>query len=1151
MLIPSFLTTAAEIPSLSSPATQSEALTEHQIAQGLSQTGTFLTSGANLSDATNAVAAELNQQANNRLSSLLNPLGTVNVSLNTDKTFSLKNSAFSLLAPLWQDTSWMLFNQTQLHHTDERRQLNTGFGLRYITDNALYGGNLFYDYDLSERHRRLGSGLEYGRDYLKLSANYYARLSEWRASTKVEDYDARPATGWDLRANAYLPSWPQLGGKVAFEQYYGDDVALFNRDNRLRNPYAMTAGLSYTPFPLMTVSAEQRLGKDNLKESRLGVQFTLGLGTPLHKQLSADSVAATRSLAGSRHDLVDRNNNIVLDYKKQQTITLSIASALFGMAGERKSMGVNVTAPHGLSHLEWSAAPLLAAGGQLIKGTTPYQHDIVLPAWNSAGTEANRYALSAVAVDTKGNRSAPQYSTVTVNQPLVNAANSLITPENSQLPADGVSQQILRIQLRNDDSQVVDQPASAITFTLDSTRPQSQTRFSPVKRIAEGDYHIVVTAGSEEEEITLHPLVAGITLQPANIQIVNHVVTGDISPKNTVMAADGKSRQPITLFLKDAQGRPASLRASDIALNVESTLGAPAAHVSHFRQQAAGQYELNVTASTTPETLTLTPSVGNTLLPAARVTLQKSAITGSFSPEATQLTADGVSNQELRLTLKDENQQPANVNAADIGLIIESTRPSPAIKVSGFRKVSAGLYAMNVTAGKVVETVTLKPTLTDNILPTAQVKVTYGEFNAQLTPLSAKLPADGKSVRTYELRLRNAELWPVDLPLNELALRAESSLPTRAATLSEFTKRAPGVYRFDVTAGLKPELLTLFVTANTKELDPVKLEIMPREPYVHYSSLTLSASELKADGKDAITLTLAINDVDNVPVDGIADQFKIEISTNHNKSNRLPEISSLQETSPGVYTATLTGTQPGSFTLMPVLIDGYPDQFWHLRQDITLTLAPEQAQFESLVLSSNEHSFSTSSGFPKTGFVGARFMMKLTDAAKPEHFVWRVDQNWLTVNNQGEIRFTAEPSSATKNVTLTATAPSGYQLTYRFTVDNWFVTAGYSNQMSYQDAVNYCSAKSAGYALVSLANTTTATQYAERGEWRVGYLFGEWGSMYDYENGWGTIGYWTSDKRTEESWGTTMFTVWASGPGETNDSPMDIGIQAVACHRAL
>ncbi|EDE2417199.1 adenylate cyclase, partial [Salmonella enterica subsp. enterica serovar Enteritidis] len=42
------------------------------------------------------------------------------------------------------------------------------------------------------------------------------------------------------------------------------------------------------------------------------------IGDSLRSQLDPDAVGALRSLAGSRYDLTDRNNDIILEYRKQE-----------------------------------------------------------------------------------------------------------------------------------------------------------------------------------------------------------------------------------------------------------------------------------------------------------------------------------------------------------------------------------------------------------------------------------------------------------------------------------------------------------------------------------------------------------------------------------------------------------------------------------------------------------------------------------------------------------------------------------------------------------------------------------------------------------------------------------------------------------------
>ena len=125
------------------------------------------------------------------------------------------------------------------------------------------GVNTFIDHDLSRSHTRIGVGAEYWRDYLKLSANGYIRASGWKKSPDIEDYQERPANGWDIRAEGYLPAWPQLGASLMYEQYYGDEVGLFGKDKRQKDPHAISAEVTYTPVPLLTLSAGRKQGKRN------------------------------------------------------------------------------------------------------------------------------------------------------------------------------------------------------------------------------------------------------------------------------------------------------------------------------------------------------------------------------------------------------------------------------------------------------------------------------------------------------------------------------------------------------------------------------------------------------------------------------------------------------------------------------------------------------------------------------------------------------------------------------------------------------------------------------------------------------------------------------------------------------------------------
>lgn len=96
----------------------------------------------------------------------------------------------------------------------------------------MYGVNTFFDNDITGKNRWVGMGVEAWTDYVKLSVNSYFGLTDCHQSRDFVDYYERPANGYDVHAEAYLPAYPQLGGKPMYEQYRGNDVALFGKNNR-------------------------------------------------------------------------------------------------------------------------------------------------------------------------------------------------------------------------------------------------------------------------------------------------------------------------------------------------------------------------------------------------------------------------------------------------------------------------------------------------------------------------------------------------------------------------------------------------------------------------------------------------------------------------------------------------------------------------------------------------------------------------------------------------------------------------------------------------------------------------------------------------------------------------------------------------------
>lgn len=142
---------------------------------------------------------------------------------------------------------------------------------------------------------------------------------------------------------------------------------MFGKDQCQHSPHAFTAGIEYTPVPLLTLSVAQRKGKSGENDTRLGVEIHYQLCMPWQQQINLNAVATMRSLLGSRYYLVERNKNIILEYRKKELIRLHTASQLTGYSGEKKSLEVSVTSNHALARIDWLDPALLAAGGKIVQ----------------------------------------------------------------------------------------------------------------------------------------------------------------------------------------------------------------------------------------------------------------------------------------------------------------------------------------------------------------------------------------------------------------------------------------------------------------------------------------------------------------------------------------------------------------------------------------------------------------------------------------------------------------------------------------------------------------------------------------------------------------------------------------------------------------
>lgn len=631
---------------------------EQQIASTSQQIGSLLAEDMNSEQAANMARGWASSQASGAMTDWLSRFGTARITLGVDEDFSLKNSQFDFLHPWYKTPDNLFFSQHTLHRTDERTQINNGLGWRHFTPTWMSGINFFFDHDLSRYHSRAGIGAEYWRDYLKLSSNGYLRLTNWRSAPELDnDYEARPANGWDVRAESWLPAWPHLGGKLVYEQYYGDEVALFDKDDRQSNPHAITAGLNYTPFPLMTFSAEQRQGKQGENDTRFAVDFTWQPGSAMQKQLDPNEVAARRSLAGSRYDLVDRNNNIVLEYRKKELVRLTLTDPVTGKSGEVKSLVSSLQTKYALKGYNVEATALEAAGGKVV--TTGKDILVTLPAYRFTSTPEtdNTWPIEVTAEDVKGNLSNREQSMVVVQAPTLSQKDSSVSLSTQTLNADSHSTATLTFIAH-------DAAGNPVVGLVLSTRHEGvqDITLSDWKDNGDGSYTQILTTGAMSGTLTLMPQLNGV--DAAKAPAVVNIISVSSSRTHSSIKIDKDrylSGNPIevTVELRDENDKPVKEQKQQLNTAVSIDNVKPGV-TTDWKETTDGVYKATYTAYTKGSGLT-----AKLLMQSWNEDLHTAGFIIDANPQSAKIATLSASNNGV---LANENAaNTVSVNVADEG----------------------------------------------------------------------------------------------------------------------------------------------------------------------------------------------------------------------------------------------------------------------------------------------------------------------------------------------------------------------------------------------------------------------------------------------------------------------------------------------------
>ncbi|NAQ90672.1 inverse autotransporter IatD [Escherichia coli] len=951
------------------PPANGENTLENQIASTSQRVGTLLSQDMNSEQASGMARGWASSEASGAMTDWLNNFGTAKISLGVDEDFSLKNSQFDFLHPWYDTPDYLLFSQHTLHRTDDRTQINTGLGWRHFTSSWMSGINLFFDHDLSRYHSRAGLGAEYWRDYLKLSSNAYIGLTGWRSAPELDnDFEARPANGWDLRAEGWLPAWPQLGGKLVYEQYYGDEVALFDKNDRQSNPHAITTGLNYTPFPLLTLSAEQRQGKQGENDTRFAVDLTWQPSSSIQKQLNPDEVAGRRSLAGSRYDLIDRNNNIVLEYRKKELIRLSLLDPVKGKSGEIKPLVSSLQTKYALKGYNIEAAALEAAGGKV--STSGKDITVTLPSYRFTNTPEtdNTWSIDVTAEDVKGNMSRHEQSMVVIQAPTLSQKDSLLSVNPLTVAADKKSTTTLTVTAHDSDGT----PVPGLALQTRSEGVQDIT-LSDWTDNGDGSYIQMLTAGTTSGSVTLTPQINGESAVKESI-VVN-IVPVVSSRDHSSITIDNVSYYAgddikVRVELKDDSNQPVAYQKEELVKAVTVENSKPGATIVWHEEQP-GVYAANYPAHKQGTALRAQLSLHNWNAPLQSHIYnieanQNKARVATLSATNNDVYADKKTFNTLTINVTDESDNPLinhQVTFKNEKGSAEFVEP-PQQNTDGY-----GVATINMVS-QVAEENTISATLPNGFSQRIIAKF----VSDSSTPKFKQLVADPDTIIAGNSQGSTLTATVTDFhnnPLKDMKVNfvapGGSQLDNTTATTDQ-----SGIVRVHLTsskAGSYSVDASLEVDKNIHQ--SLTITVVPNR---EQSVMTLNAGSGSAiaNNTNIVTLTASVKDVYGHPLPDEDVKFTLPASMT---GNFTLSSETARTDANGDAVATLRGTKAGEFTVTATLTRNNTVAY----QQVTFIGDTNSAQLQPLTASLNSIVAGNSTGSTLTATILDAYQNPLKD----------------------------------------------------------------------------------------------------------------------------------------------------------------------------
>ncbi|MEC9627741.1 Ig-like domain-containing protein, partial [Escherichia marmotae] len=707
---------------------------------------------------------------------------------------------------------------------------------------------------------------------------------------------------------------------------------------------------------------------------RLNLGLTYRIGEPLAHQLDSSRVGAQRSLAANRLELVNRNNDVVLEYRKQTLITLQLPPDVYGAELTTVTLTPQVNAKYGLSRIELDDAELRQAGGKVISNTGN-RITLQLPAWSA---ENQSVTLSGRARDTRGNLSDIARTRILVSPA---AQQQLaVSTDKTTATADGADSVRYTLTVTGSDGKPVSGQAVRWEHNGGTLNGENTTN-------ADG----VATATLTSQTAGIIRVTAttrNLTAKAADVTFVA-AMQGELLADRTQALADGQEAVSYTLTLKTTDGKPLSGK------NVTFTTTTGQLSQTQGTTDQNGQLSVQLTSTRAGQAV-VNASVDGTTISAAPVTFEN-RLDSAIVVNKTSAVADGQDGIILTAVIRDAAGIPVAGQAVtwhtDNG---QFTQQDAVTNAAG----AASATLTSTQAGTAQVSLSLNGTTTTVSAP--RVSFTQ-QLYLTLQAGRTTAVADGNDAITYTLNVRDAAGQPV----KDKAVQWSTDLGT-LSTL-QGTTSAQG----EATVTLTSTQAGQAVVNATVDGRAVSAQSVTFTRTVR-GVITVEKERVYPGSKQTVTLTLT--DAAGNPVSGERVDW-------HTDSGRLWQTQGTTDAQ-GRATTTWESTTPGTAT---ITADAYGQQY----------TAPVITVMPALTVSSVTGIDATGADgqnfgkrVPNSTWPGAKFRIDTENAAGT--VTWTASSPAVSIN--GNI-MTVKSNPA--GVTLTGTDADGQTVTLNMG-SNWF-----------------------------------------------------------------------------------------------------------------